>query len=411
MKYLKLLTIALIAAVSGCGGGGGSAQPLPPLPSPPPTTVVPKGDRVLEIQVSEPANGDFAGAFNLAQSVGMESASLSLDWNGVDIGTDNTVVPPAPIYANDPATDFLAIANGCYPNSGTKLSLMLRPITTLAKMAPPGFENMAFNDPAMIARFQQFIDHVFAKMPDLEITALAIGSEVDFYLLDINLQQEYLAFYEQVSSYARTSYSQLYPNKPPLTITVEVTHKALLDPGSSSFYQQLNTHSDAIGVSYYPLEGGLVQNPSIVAADFAAMIALYPGKNLHFFQLGYPSGYYSTAAYPEYAAGQVTPSINSSDTLQSQFVDAVFEAWDTHAARIDLIGFTWMHDETEADVAATIANPAFGGLQNPPPDYVEFLRTLGLRTEAATDKPAWTTLVGEAAARGWSDTGQTLSCQ
>ena len=263
----------------------------------------------------------------------------------------------------------------------------------------------------MVARFNLFIDHVFSKIPDLKITALAIGSEVDLYLLDVTRRQEFLSFYEQVSAYARTAYAQLYPTNPPLTITVEVTHKALLDPGTRDYYQQLNALSDSIGVSYYPLVGGLVEDPSVVAQDFADMLALYPGKNLHFFQLGYPSGYYSTAAYPEFAAGQVTPSINSSDVLQSQFVEAVFAAWDNHADRIDLIGFTWMHDETEADVAAIILNPAFGGLQNPPPDYVEYLRTLGLRTASATDKPAWVTLRNEAAARGWTDTGMTLLCQ
>jgi len=69
-----------------------------------------------------------------------------------------------------------------------------------------------------------------------------------------------------------------------------------------------------------------------------------------------------------------------------------------------------MHDETEADVAATIANPAFGGLNNPPPDFVEFLRTLGLRTDGAVDKPAWSRLASGASARGWSDTGMQFTC-
>jgi len=405
MDRLKILFLAALM-LQGCGGG--ASAPMSPAP-PAGSGVVPKGNRLLEIQVSEPASGDFTGAFNLAQTVGMQSASLALDWNDIDIGTDN--LSGLPIYANDPETDFLAIANGCYPNSGTKLSLLLRSITTLTKMAPPGFENVAFDDPAMIARFELFIDHVFGKIPDLDITALAIGSEVDLYLLDANLRQEYLVFYEQVSAYARDAYAQMYPAKPPLSVAVEATHKGLLDAVTRSYYQQLNTFSDVIGVSYYPLSGGLVEDPSIVAQDFADMLALYPNQNLHFFQLGYPSGYYSTSAYPEYAAGQVTPVINSSDVLQSQFIEAVFSAWDANASRIDLIGFTWMHDETEADVAATIANPAFGGLQNPPPDFVEFLRTLGLRTEAAMDKPAWSTLATEAAARGWSDTGMTLTCQ
>ncbi|MFQ5547618.1 MAG: hypothetical protein ACE5FV_04950 [Woeseia sp.] len=399
------LAILLIAACGGGGGYGNSNNTGGGGPG-----VVAKGNRLLEIQTSEPANGDFAGAFNLAQSIGMDSASLSVDWNAIDIGTDLTAVPPTPIYANDPATDFLSIANGCYRNTNTRLSLMLRPITTLAKMAPPGFENVPFDDPAMIDRFKAFLDHVFAKIPDIDITALAIGSEVDLHLIDALTRQQYLSFYQQVSAYARTAYAQLYPGQAPLTVTVEVTHKGLLDPGTSAYYQQLNATSDAVGVSYYPLENGLVQDPGVVARHFADLLALYPSRNLHFFQLGYPSGYYSTAAYPEYAAGNVTPVINSSDVLQSDFIKAVFSAWDVYASRIDLISFTWMHDETEADVAAIIANPAFGGLTNPPPDFVEFLRTLGLRTDAATDKPAWTALADEAAARGWSDTGMQLTC-
>jgi len=401
-RFTALLSFLVLGACGGSGSG-----PVDPLP----TSVVGKGVRILEIQVNEPASGDFSGAFNLAQSIGMQSASLSLDWNSIDIGSDNSTVPASPIYASDPATDFLAIANACYPNSSTRLSLMLRPITTLAKMVPPGFENLAFNDPMLIDRFKRFVDHVFSKIPDIELTALAIGSEVDLYLLNTSRQQAYLDFYDQVSRYARNAYALLYPDKPPLNIAVEVTHKGLLAASTSAYYQQLNAMSDAIGVSYYPLEGGLVQDPSVVASDFADMLALYPGKNLHFFQLGYPSGYYSTAAYPEYAAGRVAPSINSSDTLQAQFIEAVFAAWDTHATRIDLIGFTWMHDESQADVAATAANPAFGGTLNPAPDFVEFLRTLGLRVDAATVKPAWTALAAEAAARGWTDSGMMLSCQ
>ena len=398
---LASITLATLVTACGGGGGGGSGGGLAPQP---------RGARVLEIQTSEPANGDFVGAFNLAQSIGMQSASLSLDWNAVDIGTDNSTVPPSPIYANDPATDFLAIANGCYPNSGTRLSLMLRPITTLTRMVPPGFENVPWDDPAMIARFEAFLDYVFLKIPDLDLTALAIGSEVDLNLTDVITRGQYLGFYAAVADYARTTYAQLYPARPPLQVTVEVTHKGLLDPMTQAYYLQLNGFSDVIGVSYYPLAGGLVEDPSVVAQDFAALLAAYPNHNLHFFQLGYPSGYYTTAAYPEYAAGTVSPVINSSGTRQAEFIEAVFAAWDNYATRINLISFTWMHDETEADVAAITSNPAFGGLPNPPPDYVEFLRTLGLRTDAATDKPAWSALASETAARGWTDTGQQLTC-
>jgi hypothetical protein len=411
MKAVKsiLFLLLLVPLIAACGNDNASDEPAnendPISPE-----VVPKGARLLEIHVNEPAGGDFAEAFNISQSVGMDAASLSLDWNSIDIDTDQTTDPPSPIYANDPATDFLAIANICYPNSNTKISMMLRPITTLTRMAPPGFENMPFDDPAMIHRFNAFIDHVLGKIPDLEISALAIGSEVDLYLLDEAAQQQYLSFYQQVSAYSREAYAQLYPDKAPLVVAVEVTHNGLINPATRAYYQQINAFSDVIGVSYYPLENGLVRDPSVVVDDFEEMLALYPGKNLHFFQLGYPSGYYSTQAYAEYAAGQVAPGINSSDQLQAQFIGTVFDVWDTHADRIQSIGFTWMHDKTVADVAEIAANPAFGGLTDPPPDFVEFLRTLGLRTEDAVDKPAWTRLAEEAKARGWTDTGHLLNC-
>ena len=408
-RYLTLIVAAFCGiGFTACGGGDSGGAAIPPSPPPGGPAVVQKGSRVLEIQVSTPADGDFVGGFREAQTVGMESASLSLDWNGVDIGTDPNT--GAPIFADDPATDFLDAANRCYPNTDTKLSLMLRPITTLTRTVPAGFENTPWDDPAMIDRFERFIDHVIAKIPDLEITALAIGSEVDFHFTDPVTQDQYLTFYEAVGDYARAAYSQLYPDKPPLRISVEVTHNGLLNASTSAYYQDLNATSDVIGVSYYPMENGLVEDPSVVAQHFADMLALYPAKNLHFYQLGYPSGYYSTSAYPEFGAGSVTPSINSSDSLQADFVDAVFAAWDTHASRINLIGFTWMHDETEADVAAIVALPAFGGTTTPPPDLVEFLRTLGLRTDGAVDKPAWSRLRAQTTARGWTDSGMSLIC-
>ena len=186
-RHILLILAALTFAA--CGGNGSSTPANTGNGNTGGTGVVPKGARLMEIQVSEPASGDFAAAFNLAQTAGMDSASLSVDWNGVDIGTDNNTVPPTPIYASDPNTDFLAIANGCYPNSNTKLSLMLRPITTLTRMVPPGFENLAWDDPAMIDRFKAFIDHVFAKIPNLDIAAIAIGSEVDLHFADATTQQ------------------------------------------------------------------------------------------------------------------------------------------------------------------------------------------------------------------------------
>ena len=284
----------------------------------------PPTDRILEIDVIPAADGDFARAFDVAQEAGMQAVSMSVDWNTIDIGTDDTTDPPTPIYAPDPDTDFLAIANACYPNTNTMVSLTLRPITTLTREAPPGFEDMSFDDPRMIDRFSRFLDEVFRRIPDSELTSLVIGSEVDLYLVTANRRAEYLSFYSAVSAHARSAYAQAYPSRGPLKIAVEATFEALTSPETEAYYQQLNTFSDVIGVSYYPLTDGVVRSPDTVGEDFARLVAAYAQAPVFFYQLGYPSGYYSGNAYPELEAGDVKRSLKSSSIKQARFITEVF---------------------------------------------------------------------------------------
>lgn len=415
--FRVILTPLIAALAAGCGGSGGSTSEPAAAAPPPASGPVQRGSRLLEIDVTAAADGDFAGAFNLASSIGMQSISVSLDWTDIDIGTDSTTSPPVPVYQTDPDANFLAIANGCYPNSGTLVSLTLRPITTLIASRPAAIESLPFDDPQVIDRFEALIDFVYGQIPDLELSSLVIGSEVDLYLTSEARRAAYLAFYRAVSGYARDEYARRFPERPALKVAVETTHRGLLDAQTQRYYQDLNAFSDVVGVSYYPLEGGMVQPPSIVGADFDALVALYPGKPLYFYQLGYPSGYYDTAAYPELQSGTVSPVIGSSDEMQAAFVSETFDAWDAHATEIGLIDFTWLHDLSPDAVAATAAAPAFGGTSSPAPDFVEFLRTLGLRTATGPggaldggDKTAFQRLREAASARGWTDTGQRLTC-
>ena len=372
-------------------------------------------DRILEIDVIPAADGDFARAFDFAQEAGMQAISMSLDWNTIDIGTDDTTDPPTPTYASDP--DFLEIANACYPNSNTMVSLTLRPITTLTREVPPGFEDMPFDDPRMIDRFSRFLDEVIRRIPDLGLTSLVIGSEVDLYLVTAARRAEYLSFYSAVSAHARSAYAQAYPGRGPLEIAVEATFEALTSPETEAYYQQLNTFSDVIGVSYYPLTDGVVRSPDTVEKDFARLLTAYPEAPIFFYQLGYPSGYYSRSAYPELEAGEVEPSLGSSGIKQARFITEVFRGWDQHES-IRLIDFSWLTDLSRSSVFDTVSNPSFGGTGDPSPDFVEFLRTLGLRTDvgpgdglAGVDKPAFLRLLSEAAARGWVDSGLRFHCQ
>ena len=239
---------------------------------------------------------------------------------------------------------------------------------------------------------------------------MAIGSEIDLYLLNDTQRAQFAIFYAAVADYARATYRSLYPEKAPLRVTTEVRHAALLDPILSSYYLDLHSHSDTIGVSYYPLDNDQVLPPDRVATDFSDLVALYGDKPIVFFQLGYPSGYYDSAAYPELVRHEVIATIGSSDVIQAEFIEAVFSAWDTHIEHIALISFTWLNDETETNVQDIIADPAFGGGVPPSPGFVEFLRTLGLRTESGIPKPAFERLREAAAARGWEGKEATLTC-
>ncbi len=124
----------------------------------------------------------------------------------------------------------------------------------------------------------------------------------------------------------------------------------------------------------------MVRDPSNVGADFDAVTALYRGKQLFFYQLGYPS----------------SPVLGSSEEKQAQFIREVFKAWDAHASQIQMIDFTWLHDVPPESVKEFVE---FYGLSDR--NFQEFLATLGLRTYDGKDKKAFIVLQEEARARGW----------
>ena len=87
---------------------------------------------------------------------------------------------------------------------------------------------------------------------------------------------------------------------------------------------------------------------------------------------------------------------NSSNDLQTQFVNNVFAAWDAHAGRIEYLCFTRLNDLTDAAVAADATY-----YQITDPRVLAYLQTLGMRTADGTEKPAFAALRQAAKARGW----------
>jgi len=365
---------------------------------------VERGSRLLGLDVNEASDGDFARAFDEARVVGFDSVGLSLDWATLEPG------PPAgtstPVYDGT----LLDLANDCFPASGVAVSLTLRPVVTLARSVPPDLAGLPFDAPQLIARFEALIDFVLDRTPDLTLTSLVIGSEVDLHLgTDPDLQAQYRDFYAAAADHARAAWAVRRPAEPPLRVAVEVTAAALAARSTRAYYQALNAESDVVGVSYYPLVDGVVESPEVAARDFASLAGLYPGKVLFFYQLGVPSGYFPGGAYPELGSGAVAV-LDTSRARQADWVDTVFAAWDRLPDRIGLVRFTWLNDLTPAGVQAVVDDPAFGGGVPPTDGFVEFLRTLGLRTDEGTPKPAFERWVDRARERGWDDDERRFRC-
>ena len=322
-----------------------------------------RGERQLAIDVQAASGEEYDDAFIMAREIGMQTLTLSLDWENLE---------PAP-QAYDGT--WLEIANIYYPAYDTPLNLVIRPIHTGTLRVPADLQNVAFDDPIMIARFQQLLDFVFSTTPDLTINSLVIGSEIDGYLgEDARRWEAYTTFAATVADYAR----EHHPN---IKIAFEVMFPSFINPNVVPYLQTLNTYSDVVGVSYYPLQDDfIVKVPTVVHDDFAALVALFPDKPIYFYQLGYPS----------------SEQLNSSEDLQAQFVTEVFEAWDTHQDAIGMIQFTWLTDQSADAVAGFEAYYDFSS-----PNFSAFLGSLGLRYEDGTPKTALQTLTEAASARGW----------
>lgn len=114
------------------------------------------------------------------------------------------------------------------------------------------------------------------------------------------------------------------------------------------------------------------------------LVSLYPNKPICFYQFGFPS----------------SPICNSSDSLQAAFITQAFTYWDYFANHIRLIDFTWL---TDLDPIAVDYYQTYYGLGDP--IFLEFLRTIGLRTwnGNGADKPALDELRCQAKQRGFNN--------
>jgi len=323
---------------------------------------VPRGDRIISVDVNMGKNQDFNVGFNLARDAGMQNIGLFLHWSVVESGPGKY------------DSKWLDIAEAYYPPAGVRLDLTLALYNANKKEYPRDLADYALDDPRVVERFEKLLDFVFSRFKKTELGSLNIGSEFNINFGDDGKSwEQFRKFYGRVARYARLK-------RQGLKVAAEVTFDGLTG-ANRGYVRRINEESDLIGVSYYPLDGkGNVKDPSVVREDFNAIVSMYKDKPICFYQLGYPS----------------SSVLGSSDARQAEFIREVFRAWDLHATAIRMIDFSWLFDTSESSAGDTGRYYGMSGGK-----FSEFIRTLGLLTYTGERKPAFRALKEEAGARGW----------
>lgn len=368
-KLLFLTLTALFLLMLACGESGDLPKSTPTDPgtgSLQPGDALPKGERILEMHLNESENGNFDQSVEKAKSAGAESASLSVFWDDIETAPG--------VYNPDP--NYLDIANAYYPAQNLQVSLVISVLDTTEIRLPDDLEGKALDDPEVINRFIDLLDYVAGQIPDLELTSLAIGNEIDGVLgADRESWQAYEAFFTSAAEHTRT----LWPDVP---VGSKITLEGLTGHIANAS-QSLNQSSDVIMVTYYPLrENFTVRDPRVIHENLDRLTSLYPDRKIYITEIGYP-----------------TSKVNGSSLRkQAEFIRETFAAWDDHADQIPVLSYSWLTDLSQNSVREY---EAYYGLSDPA--FSEFLRTLGIRTYPGSgeDKPGYQSLKDETGTRGW----------
>jgi len=357
MRYIPILFL-FSTLLTGCGENE---------PNPISNEPVPKGDRAMGIHITQAAGEDYEAAFSAAKSVNMDVINLTFYWNVLQ--ESNTAFN----------TELLQIVDLFYPTMSTPISLNITPIEAIHRSVPSDLSDVAFDDPAMIARFKQLLDTVHHYTPNTDIHVLLIGNEVDLYFNSHPKEWDgFVTFYEEVVAHAKVLWGDALP------LGVELTWGAMLN----NFREQgqaINQFSDWVAFTYYPLAADFTMREiSEISGDMAQVMELYPNKKIFLEECGYASG----------------PLCNSSEEMQRLFIEEIFRIWDEYEERLVFIGFLWLSDLSTEEIDPIVQDYGMAAHPDIAP-FAEYLRTLGLRQYDGTLKPAYKELVKQTEARGW----------
>ncbi len=357
--FKKLIVIFLLLFITGCGSSSGGS---PNNPNPPPA----QGTRALGMDIKS------VPTVSYAMALGVREVSVSLDWALLEPTVGN--------YDNT----LLSTIDSFYSIQTGDLTLVLRPLDTIGPSLPGDLAGKAFNDPLVITAFGNFLTNLHGQLTTLNATGklkwIHVGNEIDASLGgDATKWSQWQAFFVAAKSKIKSLWGAN------IVVSSIIQFSALEDAAISARYLNFLPQLDSAALTYYPLNADFtMRSPATVAADFNLITSTITTKPILLQEAGYPSSMVN----------------NSSETLQADFISAVFKAWDKHLDRINLIDFTWQYDVDEPTVNQWVIDYGMSYQPNEN-EFKYYLWTLGLSNYDGTEKLAMQRLRDELRARAW----------
>ena len=331
--------------------GLGSCEPDPPEDR----DAAPFGERTVFMALT-PGQGDadLSAALRQARAMGFDGpGDLNLDW-GVFEPTLGEYTDPDQII--EWSRTHL---------SGSPLHLTLASIQTTYISVPAQLQGLPWNDPAVVNAYANALTYLKSQLPSIDIQSISVGNEVDVVLKDDQAQWEaYTDFFRQVYAVAKALW-------PAADVGVKVGYEAVL-AGQEGVASPILSASDAILTTYYPGVNAFASDQHLVVADFSAVVNAFPSQKVHFLEVGFPSG----------------QAVGSSEDLQRDFVDRVFNSWDLYQDRVASVTFVWLYDLSPETLAALAAS--YGSSD---PEFIGFLGSLGYLSFDRKEKKSYERLL------------------
>jgi hypothetical protein len=362
--------LAVLVLLVACADGDPDQGPSGPGGG---DTVVPRGPRVLALDVKEGPGYPYLIALGDALAAGVQDVKQSFDWDVTAASFDQ-------------AGDFVSITDLVFAQVDCRVTLVLRPIDTVRHTYPAAVQG-DLDNAAALAAFAVFIDDIHDRTAQIraqdKLGAILIGNEIDGYLgTDVTRWEQFGNFLAAARLHVL---GKDWGSEPPLVSTILMAGGARDATIRGLYETHALPHCDEVAINYYAMGAGFqMLAPDHVGDDLAELAALFPQHTIRLQECGMSSG----------------EACGSSEQRQAEFVTAVFEAWDALSDRIGHVDFAW---QTDVDDATAMQWVSDYGMAGSPAEaaFFAYLRTLGLRHHDGTPKPAWNRLVQEAAARGW----------